>query len=605
MQHIGSKIFDVDGKTITNACICTNPDCAKITACFQSIGDARGGKFICPTLGGTRDAKVKMFKLKRACHHLHLGETNYEQYGTVDNRKKKSKNNTPAKGTRKKKKDKSKKEEKEVERKVIAAHHFHPAVVQLLVVNRQINYSDRLSVQWIKDVGLFMNGYTDADIFKKKHGNKGEDCFVPVPSYSSEHAWSDYQMAATRHQINDLIKSCTASQYGYSHLAKRGEDNIPQPVNKMAKPSPADPEDLQRAVCILADNVHELKLRNEQLQDELNRDDSKNRHKIIEQSSKEKGHGLTRMGISSDIFHKNNPGVARVHFRFEDTEVGSKLSSWDITKSFLNGMFGVVHQEPTYDMIKDEGGRTKKLTKFETCLVALMFFQNAYEHEFIGEIFGVHRNIVSRCIKFWAPHFREVGQQMARHTLSKEFRDKCYPQSYIDLNFTPPVATVVDGTDVLIDSVRTDRVIYTLSNSNKVKASAVRGVTWSLPMGLIEEFTDPFFARGSEKAIVKLWAAHGRFRDLPPEYLISGDKGFDGTSGFYPNYNPVIHPAFLTGGNGFQFNEEQIDWNRKACEMRYTSEVVFSRFKRYAGLGGIVRRQHFPYLSDTWDGKLL
>ena len=265
MQHIGSKIFNVNSKSKhPSSCICGDDDCAKLTLCFQSIGDARGGKFICPTLGGKRDAEVKLFKLKRACVHLGLGETNYQQYGTVDTRDRSIVNTpSPAKRTRKKQKSPDK------ERKVIAAHHFDPAVIQLLVVDKKINYSDRLSVQWIKDAGLFNNGYTKADIFKKEHGNKKEDCFVPVPGYKLEHAWSDYKMAAARHQINDLIKSCTASQYGHSHLAKRGEDNILQPVNKMAKPSPADPEDLQRAVCILADNINELKLANEQLQGEL------------------------------------------------------------------------------------------------------------------------------------------------------------------------------------------------------------------------------------------------------------------------------------------------------------------------------------------------
>jgi len=278
MQHIGSKIFNIDHKPNGATCICGDDDCAKLTLCFQSIGDARGGKFSCPTLGGKRDAAVKLFKLKRACHHLALGETNYEQYGTMDTRDRSMKTPSPPKRSRKAKK---KQKSPEKERKVIAAHHFHPAVIQLLVVDGKINYSDRLTVQWIKDVGLYKNGYTNTDIFKKEHGNKKEDCFVPVPSYKMKHAWSDYQMAATRHQINDLIKSCTDSQYGHSHLSKRGEDNILQPVGKMAKPSPAEPEDLQRAVCILADNVQELKLRNKQLQDELNRDDSKNRHKLF------------------------------------------------------------------------------------------------------------------------------------------------------------------------------------------------------------------------------------------------------------------------------------------------------------------------------------
>jgi hypothetical protein len=43
-----------------------------------------------------------------------------------------------------------------------------------------------------------------------------------------------------------------------------------------------------------------------------------------------------------------------------------------------------------------------------------------------------------------------------------------------------------------------------------------------------------------------------------------------------------------------------MDWNRKACEKRYTAEVVFSRFKKYGGLGQIMHRNHFHYVHYLW-----
>ena len=130
---------------------------------------------------------------------------------------------------------------------------------------------------------------------------------------------------------------------------------------------------------------------------------------------------MTRLNVSSDKYHKNNPKVAKLWFKFEDTAKDSTMSSWDVTKQFMKDMFGVDHEEPTIQMIRDPGGRAKKLTKFETCFVALIFFQNAYEHELIASIFGCTRQLVSRCIKFWAPHFREVRY----HTIS--MRRKCMP----------------------------------------------------------------------------------------------------------------------------------------------------------------------------------
>jgi hypothetical protein len=292
--------------------------------------------------------------------------------------------------------------------------------------------------------------------------------------------------------------------------------------------------------------------------------------------------------------------VARIYFKFEDTEKGSKLTSWDVTKQFLYDQFNVSHEELTLEMIQHPNGKAKRLTRFETCLVALLFFQNGWDYEFIASIFGCDYRLVSKCIKAWAPHFREVGYHMARLPLTKKFLDESYPQSYVDLAFSSPVGSVVDGTVVYCQTVRVNRAVMVMSASDKIKSSGVLGITWSTPNGTVHEFTDPFFARPSEKALVKLWGSHGRLGDIPIGYLISADKGFDGTSGFYPNYNPVMHPAFLTGGNGAQFTQVQTGWNKKACEMRYTSEVVFSRFKKYGGLGRIVPRRRFEYLNDLW-----
>ncbi len=292
--------------------------------------------------------------------------------------------------------------------------------------------------------------------------------------------------------------------------------------------------------------------------------------------------------------------MAKKLFGFEDRKKDNPLSSWDVTKQFIWNKWDLKHEEPSIRSIEDSSGRKTKLSRFEQVLVTLIFFNTMFDFGFIASIFQCDSKVVSRVVKGWAPLFRDVGYQMARRTLTKEFLDETYPESYKQMNYSNCVGSVVDGTDVYIQTVRVDRYVNVISASNKVHTSAVRGVTWSTPMGMVHEFTDPFFARASEKAIVRLWTSNGRFLDLPAGYLISGDKGFDNTSGCYPKYNPVIHPAFLTGGDGAQFTEDQLNWNRKACVNRYTSEVVFARVKKYGGLGGIVDRNRFHYLRDLW-----
>ena len=116
---------------------------------------------------------------------------------------------------------------------------------------------------------------------------------------------------------------------------------------------------------------------------------------------------------------------------------------------------------------------------------------------------------------------------MARLPLTKKFLDATCPEAYHKLNFSHPVGTIVDGIDVACQTVRKDRYINIVQASNKMHASAVRGITWSTPIGLVHEFTDPFFGRSSEKALVKVWTSQGRFKDLQAGCLVSDDKGFD------------------------------------------------------------------------------
>ncbi|EJK44508.1 hypothetical protein THAOC_36944 [Thalassiosira oceanica] len=608
MSSPGSKVYEAEISKSYD-CICGKGECAALSKCFRSIGDARGGYVQCPVIG-KRGAALKTHKMKRACVHLGFPASSYDQYASVDNRTQAAA--TPA--TSAKKRAKKKDQEKERPRRFISLVHFHPLIIPFMIGDdRSLSFADFIPEGVVKDLGLINNGYTDADLLKKdgkpvehtvRTGSvmtKVGRIFPPTPSYSINNAVDDYEMAKARYNLNQTIESCRNQTYGQTYLRPRGVDEVPTPVTKLARRSPPTHDDCLRAVCLLSERVDELSKENEQLKERaMQAEERANDVTIACKFMSEMNGGLTRFTITSDEHHKKNPNIARIYFRFEDSSKSSTLSSWDLTKNFARIMFGIKPEPVAIEDIERADRVPKRLNEFESWLVALMFFQNAFDFKHIASIFGIRDKLVGRCVKVWAPAFRECGYHMARHTLTKEFLDRTYPQSYKDLGFTEPVATIIDGTDVLMETVRAVRQINVMQSSNKVKRSAARGLAWSTPWGGVHEFSDPIFARPSEKAIVKLWAGHGRLQDLPVGYIVSADKGFDGTSGCYHNFNPVIHPAFLTGGNGAQFTEVQIDWNRKACELRYTSEVVFSRFKRHGGLGGIVPRYQFRYLRDMW-----
>ena len=370
--------------------------------------------------------------------------------------------------------------------KYIANHHFHPAVLQAILEQGQ---SDCVSVELVKGHDLVGSGYTQADLFSGTlpAGVEGP-VYVPTPSYKQ--AKGDYKMVSTRWRLNKMISGCRAkSRGGNCTLAPRGEDNILQPVEKRGRINgvlpaldPESKEDLQRAICMLADERDEAYAEINRLKDEIKLRDSlwRGGDARLEQFAKEEMGGLCRLNISSDIYHRNHRNVAKALFAFEDRRDVPKekrLSGWDITKSYIKIFFDADHVEPTLSHIFDAGGRRKKMSRFEEVLITLMWFQNLHDHAYIAAIFRCHRNVVSQIIQRWAPHFHEVGCQLARLPLTNEFLLKAYPQSYIDLDFSSYVASVCDGTDVLCQSVRVDRAINVLQRSDKVKASAFRGVT--------------------------------------------------------------------------------------------------------------------------------
>jgi len=88
MDIPGSKLITLSTEsTYDNQCICGDGACGKLSLCYQSIGDARGCKIACPTIGGKRNKELKEFKLKRAVLHLGLAG-DYTDYATIVKRNK-------------------------------------------------------------------------------------------------------------------------------------------------------------------------------------------------------------------------------------------------------------------------------------------------------------------------------------------------------------------------------------------------------------------------------------------------------------------------------------------------------------------------------------
>ena len=178
-----------------------------------------------------------------------------------------------------------------------------------------------------------------------------------------------------------------------------------------------------------------------------------------------------------------------------------------------------------------------------------------------------------RIINTWMPIFGEVGEHLGiLPFIDKEIINELELQSYIDLELRK-IGLVVVLKDWYAETVQQNRTISTVQQGSKLGKSLIHILTWSMAFGLNVEHTKGFFARATEKHINLIWCKYGRLL-VPVGYIISSDKGFFGTSGFYVNFDCILSPAFLHGNK--KFSPEQIDHNIRSCQLQYTCEIVYS-----------------------------
>ena len=171
------------------------------------------------------------------------------------------------------------------------------------------------------------------------------------------------------------------------------------------------------------------------------------------------------------------------------------------------------------------------------------------------------------------PQFGEVDRSLSiLPNITSNLIDDLEPQSYIDLGLKM-VGGVIDGKGWFTNTIQSNQNLATVQQGNKLHHSSIRILTWLLPCGLNFEHTNGFFARVTEKRLNNIWGKFGRLKYISVGYIIMGDKGFYDTSGSYPNFNPIINPAFLHGN--VQFSPELIGYILAACQLRYTCETVY------------------------------
>jgi len=559
-------------------CICGKRECADLSERYRSLNDIRGAYARTPTAN-----KPKKFnKAERFRRHLCPQKT-LEEIITVDRRCKKE-----APGVRTRQRTGQEEEGSERQNKYVSWHHFDPWVIleQALKGDKYICV-DTIPNDFVKSVIQSdgeSNGYTDADRFDTKS-------YYVVPSYPLSKARDDLEEVEKNTRLRVVTDEVAAA-------APRVSRRV----------SPANQADRPQGPPTAPDRIDQLMKENLELKEKLHtyeetiryldetthgpspRLSSANETTTVtnsDQLTEIKFQGVNRLSVASDEYHAAYPKACACFFRFE---------SWGHLKDFIEDMHDLPYERPD---------KRKGLSKFEQCLLTLFYIESGCNLQFIAQVYGfADHTTVSKIVNAWVPVWGEVGRHLSiLPGLTSAVMDELVPQSYIDLGLED-VGAILDGKDWYTETVRKDRAVAQASHGNKLKHSSFRVMTWSLLCGINFEHTHAFLARASEKKLVQLWGRYGKLKNIPACKQVLADKGFDQTTGFYPNHNTVLHPAFLHGHK--QFSPEQNAYNLRVCQLRYSCETVYAHVTKCTRLYGFVPRRefhHFQHICDWGHGR--
>ena len=212
--------------------------------------------------------------------------------------------------------------------------------------------------------------------------------------------------------------------------------------------------------------------------------------------------GMTRVNLTSDIWHKYNPTAAAILFR-----IGT--GSWEEAKKIFSALWP--HIGITF------GSGDDPITEFEKALITRMRMAKAMKLDMIGLIFNRSKQRIGCYINSWAPKWGAAGMDLSILDVSDYLIANSMPQAYIDKKIDGyPI--LVDGTDIMKSACRKNAAIKRMEFSDKVKHEAVRGITYTLAMGLIIEHTPLNLARCTEGGLISDWGS--RYKEVPLEPLL-------------------------------------------------------------------------------------
>jgi hypothetical protein len=136
-------------------------------------------------------------------------------------------------------------------------------------------------------------------------------------------------------------------------------------------------------------------------------------------------------------------------------------------------------------------------------LIWLLKVRNNLKMKLLRLLFNRSRTSISKYLKIAGPKWHTISLNLCQLDISADFAKQQMPQEFIDANMTN-VFALNDGKDYKSETVRIDSFYTRAGYSAKTSCNAFRGITYSLPYGLVFLVSPLYFARATEGSIVTI-----------------------------------------------------------------------------------------------------
>jgi hypothetical protein len=161
------------------------------------------------------------------------------------------------------------------------------------------------------------------------------------------------------------------------------------------------------------------------------------------------------------------------------------------------------------------------LTKLEWCILARVFGRCGCSQEKLSALLGDPGN-TSKRFSQWLKRWSLASRIMLNRFITAELLLSHQPPGFSD-RYDRPIACLVDGSIVTMDTARTVSLQLRATWNNKGKTNAALGIVWASACGLLLVLTSLFCGRISEEGLV--WLHHQLLSDFPEGFGRLVDKG--------------------------------------------------------------------------------